>query len=148
MASSTVGVMLGGFLARLDTTGVELGGVISAGFAGAALAALVATFAGDRLGRARLLAILGLFAAAGTAVFALASSPVVLGGAAFVGMVNGMGQARGAALILEQAALPGTAPASDDGRCRACMCSHARDRAPRARARAMQSARWQPLRCR
>jgi hypothetical protein len=49
----------------------------------------------------------------GTCVFALASSPVVLAVAAFVGMINGMGKDRGAALILEQAALPGMAPATE-----------------------------------
>jgi hypothetical protein len=39
--------------------------------------------------------------------FALASTPLALAAAAFVGMVNGMGKDRGAALIVEQAVLPG-----------------------------------------
>jgi hypothetical protein len=49
----------------------------------------------------------------GTAAFALASSPVALAVAAFVGMVNGMGKDRGAALILEQAVLPGIVPVTE-----------------------------------
>src|SRR5262249_12013238 len=39
--------------------------------------------------------------------------PLALGVAAFLGMLNGMGKDRGAALILEQAALPSTASAGD-----------------------------------
>src|SRR5439155_21427030 len=48
-------------------------------------------------------------AVVGTAWFAVAASPIALGFAAFIGMVNGMGRDRGAALVLEQAALPSTA---------------------------------------
>lgn len=113
MATSTAGVTLGGFLGRLDAHGAELGLVVSAGLAGGALAAILATLVADRVGRQRFLIATSVLGVAGTIGFALASSPVVLAAAAFVGMVNGMGKDRGAALILEQAALPSLAPASE-----------------------------------
>jgi MFS family permease len=93
-----------------------VGLVIAAGLAGAAAAALVATVAADRVGRRRFLLALGILSALGTGGFALASEPLVLGIAAFVGMLNGMGRDRGAALVLEQAALPSTT--TDDQRTR------------------------------
>jgi MFS family permease len=113
MATSTAGVTLGGFLGKLDARGTELGAVISAGLVGAALAAIVATFAADRIGRRRFLIITSALGAVGTIAFALASSPLALAAAAFVGMVNGMGKDRGAALIIEQAVLPAMGPASE-----------------------------------
>src|SRR6185295_19462731 len=39
----------------------------------------------------------------------VAKGPLALGAAAFVGMLNGMGRDRGAALVIEQALLPATA---------------------------------------
>jgi MFS family permease len=113
MATSTAGVTMGGFLGKLDAHGTELGLVISAGLAGAAVSAVVATFAADRLGRVRFLVAVSILGMAGTIAFALSSSPAALAVAAFVGMVNGMGKDRGAALILEQAVLPGLAPARE-----------------------------------
>jgi MFS family permease len=105
-ATSTAGITVGAFLGKLDAPGAELGLVVSAGLLGATAAAVLATFAADRLGRRRFLVIASLVGAAGTAAFALASSPLVLAAAAFVGMVNGMGKDRGAASILEAAVLP------------------------------------------
>jgi len=113
MAISTAGVTLGGFLGRLGAGGLELGIVVSAGLAGSAAAAILATLLADRIGRQRFLMLISLLGIAGTAAFALASSPVALAIAAFVGMVNGMGKDRGAALILEQAVLPGLAPVTE-----------------------------------
>lgn len=113
MATSTAGVTLGGFLARLDARGAELGVIVSAGLAGAAVAAVLATFFADRIGRRRFLVVTSLLGVVGTIAFALASSPFALTAAAFVGTVNGMGKDRGAALILEQAVLPGMAPAAE-----------------------------------
>ncbi|TMQ04090.1 MAG: MFS transporter [Deltaproteobacteria bacterium] len=107
--TSTLGVSLGGYLATLAIDRAALGLVISAGLAGAALAALAATFTADRVGRRRFLIAVTACGAAGTAGFALASGPLALAIAGFAGMVNGMGKDRGAALILEQAALPSTA---------------------------------------
>jgi MFS family permease len=112
-AISAAGVTLGAFLGKLDASGAELGLIVSAGLVGAALAAVIATFAADRIGRRRFLIITSALGVVGIIWFALASSPVTLAIAAFIGMVNGMGRDRGAALILEQAALPGMGPASE-----------------------------------
>ena len=111
--TSTLGVTLGGYLATLAIDRAALGLVISAGLAGAALAALGATFTADRVGRRGFLLAVTACGALGTAGFALVSSPLALAIASFAGMVNGMGKDRGAALILEQAALPGTATDAD-----------------------------------
>lgn len=89
MATSTAGVTLGGFVGKLQAGGFELGIVVSAGLAGSAAAAVLATVAADRVGWQRFLVLVSLLGMIGTAGFALASSPLVLGVAAFVGMVNG-----------------------------------------------------------
>src|SRR5262245_61543999 len=102
--TSLVGVVSGVFLARVGLAPDRIGVVLACGLAGAAAAALAATFAADRVGRRRFLVLVTLLAAAGTAAFAWSAHPVALGLAAFVGMVNGMGKDRGAALLLEQAA--------------------------------------------
>src|SRR5215207_7785398 len=106
MATSTAGVTVGSFLGKLGAGGDSLGIVISAGLAGAALAAILATFYADRIGRRRFLIATSLVGVAGTIAFACVGSPLLLAATAFVGMVNGMGKDRGAALILEQAVLP------------------------------------------
>lgn len=110
--------MLAGLhLAAAGLDDPEIGAVLSAGLGGAALAALAVTVAGDRMGRRRSLVVIALLGGLGGAGFALAASPAALGVAALAGMVNGMGRDRGAALILEQAALPATT--DDAGRTRA-----------------------------
>nr|WP_281404548.1 MFS transporter [Pyxidicoccus fallax] len=109
LATGMVGVLLGVYLARLELGAGEVGGVIGAGLAGAALATLAATLLADRLGRKRFLLVLSLLGAAGGLVVALGSGFWPLAAAAFVGMVNGMGRDRGAALVVEQAVLPATA---------------------------------------
>jgi MFS family permease len=111
--TSTLGVTLGSYLATLAIDRTALGLVISAGLAGAALAALAATLTADRVGRRGFLLAVTACGAIGTAAFALVSGPLALAIAGFAGMVNGMGKDRGAALILEQAALPSTAADSD-----------------------------------
>lgn len=113
VTTALVGVLLGVYLARLEITGAAFGAIVSSGLIGAALAAVVATFAGDRIGRRRFLILVTSLSIAGTVAFAWSSTPLVLGAAAFVGMVNGMGKDRGAALILEQAALPSTTTAAN-----------------------------------
>src|SRR6186997_1287638 len=80
--TSLVGVLIGVYLARLRITGAAFGSIVSAGLVGAALAAVAATFLGDRLGRRRFLMLLTLASIAGTLVFATTSSPLVLGVAA------------------------------------------------------------------
>lgn len=109
---SLSGVLLGTYLARLGVEGAQLGFVVSAGLAGSAAAAIAATLFGDRFGRRRFLLSIGALSVLGTSLFALADQRWTLALAAFVGMVNGMGRDRGAALILEQAALPGTVAAA------------------------------------
>lgn len=111
VTTSIVGISLGVHLARLGLTGPSLGAVISAGLAGAALAAVAATFLSDQLGRRRFLVGLTAMSALGSAAFAFSSSPTALAITAFFGMLNGMGKDRGAALIVEQAALPSTTTA-------------------------------------
>ena len=106
VGTSLVGVLLGVYLAKLELGPTEVGLVVGLGLAGAALAALVVTVAGDRLGRRRTLIVLAWTGAAGTLAAASASRIPLLAAAAFVGMLNGMGRDRGAALVLEQAILP------------------------------------------
>ncbi|HKE14063.1 MAG TPA: MFS transporter [Kofleriaceae bacterium] len=117
LAVGYVGILSALHLAAAGLRDAQVGAVIGAGLGGAAVAALVVTVAGDRLGRRRSLVALSLLGGAGGAAFALVASPVALAAVAFAGMVNGMGRDRGAALVLEQAVLPATT--DDAGRTRA-----------------------------
>jgi MFS family permease len=117
IASGTVGVLLGLHLAARGFEPAETGAVISVGLAGAALAALLVTVGGDRMGRRRALITISILGAAGGVAVALAHGRAAIFGAAFVGMLNGVGKDRGAALILDQAALPATT--TDAGRTQA-----------------------------
>ncbi len=117
LATGYVGVLAALHLATAGLGEAAVGVVIACGLAGAALAALAVTWAGDRLGRRRSLVALALLGGAGGAAFALSAAPIFLALAALAGMVNGMGRDRGAALILEQAVLPATT--DDAGRTRA-----------------------------
>jgi MFS family permease len=110
VALGMIGVLLGIYLAKLSLGPAEIGYVVAAGLAGATLAAVVVTFGADRLSRRRWLVGLAVVGAVGATVVAVVSQPVVIGAAAFLGMVNGMGRDRGASLILEQAILPATVP--------------------------------------
>jgi MFS family permease len=112
--TSLVGVLMGIYLARQGIPSSDVGTVVSAGLLGATVAALVATLFGDRIGRRRLLLVLAALSTLGTLAFGFGTNLASLCLAAFFGMLNGMGRDRGAALILEQAALPGTTTA--DGR--------------------------------
>lgn len=108
LATGAVGVLLGVHLARSGLTAESIGTVVSAGLAGAALAAVAATFLGDRIGRRRFLLGLSALGVLGLALFLVAEGTLALAAAAFLGMLNGMGKDRGAALILEQSVLPAT----------------------------------------
>ena len=110
LATSMVGVLLGIYLASVGLDATRIGLVIGAGLAGGAAATAVAMFAGDRLGRRSFLIALALLTALGALATAAATSAWAIGAAAFLGMINGMGRDRGAALALEQAVLPATAP--------------------------------------
>ncbi|MBM4118802.1 MFS transporter [bacterium] len=111
LTTGFTGVALGLYLAETGLAADAIGRIVSVGLAGAALAALLATLAADRLGRRRFLVATALVGALGTLVFALVRSPLALAFSAGLGMLNGMGRDRGAALILEQAALPATVSA-------------------------------------
>ncbi len=108
MATGMAGVLLGIYLAGLGLAPGAVGLVAGVGLAGAAFGVLTVTLWGSRWETRRLLLLLGLLAAAGGALFALASHPLALAGAAFFGMVNGMGRDRGPASVLEQALIPAT----------------------------------------
>jgi MFS family permease len=113
LATGMIGVLIGIDLARRGLDAAQIGLVVGVGLAGAAAAALAVTLIGDRFGRKRsLVAVTALGAAGGLAV-ALGTTPGVLVAAAFLGMVNGMGRDRGAALIIDQAILPATARDSE-----------------------------------
>lgn len=107
--TSVIGIVLGVHLGRLGLAGRDLGLIVSAGLAGGAVAAVLATYFADRVGRRRFLLGLTALNVLGTLAFAWSTHPVALAAAAFIGMLNGMGRDRGAALIVEQAALPSTA---------------------------------------
>ncbi|BAU47776.1 ABC transporter permease [Sulfurifustis variabilis] len=117
LATGLMGVLLGIYLAKRGFAAGEIGLVIGAGLTGAALSTLIVTFLGDRLGRRRALIVLGLLGAAGGVALILTESVLAASVVAFIGMVNGMGRDRGAALVLEQAILPATT--GDAGRTRA-----------------------------
>ncbi|HXC52052.1 MAG TPA: MFS transporter [Candidatus Limnocylindrales bacterium] len=108
LATGLIGVELGLYLTHLDLGASRVGLVVAAGLLGGALAALVATFAADRLGRRRMLFTLTILGSIGCAVAAASSSFVAVAAASFAGMLNGMGRDRGAALVIEQAMLPAT----------------------------------------
>jgi MFS family permease len=102
VATGMVGVLLGLHLAKLGFGESTLGTISTLGLAGTALAAAIATFQGEQLGRRRFLIACTVLCAFGAAAVALGSGVWLLGIAAFVGMVNSAGRDRGAALILEQ----------------------------------------------
>ncbi|HZL99239.1 MAG TPA: MFS transporter [Planctomycetota bacterium] len=108
-ATGMIAVLLGLYLAERELDGRQIGTIVGTGLAGAACAALLVTLWGDRLGRRATLAVVAVLSAAGVALLCFASDARLLAAIAFLGMLNGMGRDRGAALILEQAILPGTA---------------------------------------
>jgi MFS family permease len=108
LATGLMGVLLGIYLDKLAFTPADVGLVIGCGLAGAALSTLIVTWLGDRLGRRRSLLVLGLAGAAGGSALIFTASLAAVCAVAFLGMVNGMGRDRGAALVLEQAILPAT----------------------------------------
>lgn len=109
LATSLIGLLLGIYLDKLGYTPIELGIVLGAGLSGAAFSALIVTLLGDSFGRRRSLLVLGLASALGGGVLVFTTDLVSVSMFAFLGMVNGMGRDRGAFVVLEQAALPGTA---------------------------------------
>lgn len=105
-ATGLVGVLLGVYLPRLGLDAAQIGGLVATGLAGAAMAGVLTSRWGDRLGRRRVLATLAFLGALACAVMPLTTDPRALGLAAFLGMLNGLGREQGAAVILDQAILP------------------------------------------
>src|SRR5262245_11868732 len=101
-------VLVGAYLHALALDALAIGAIGAAGFAGCLCAAALVTLRGDRWGRRRSLAVVAALTGGGSVLFALTPT-WLLGAAAFCGMFNAMGKDRGAALLLEQAALPATA---------------------------------------
>jgi MFS family permease len=106
VATGMVGVLLGVYLAELRLEPGQIGLVVSAGLAGVAAGTLAVTLSGDRVGHRRALVVTALLTAMGGVVLAAGTSPWLFAVAAFLGMTNGMGRDRGAALVLEHAVLP------------------------------------------
>ena len=109
LATGMVGVLIGIYLADRGFDSAAIGFVVSAGLAGAALGALLVTLLADRVGRRRVLVTLGLLGCAGGLLVIAADGLLAISAAAFLGMLNGMGRDRGAALIIDQVILPATA---------------------------------------
>jgi MFS family permease len=109
LGTGMVGVLVGLHLARRGFDAAEIGLVVAVGLAGGAAAALAVTLFGDRLGRRRTLVVVSVLGAAGGLGVVLGTTLGVVVAAACVGMVNGMGRDRGAALIIDQVVLPATA---------------------------------------
>jgi MFS family permease len=112
-ATGMVAIVLAGYLADRGFAAGAVGVVVAAGLAGNAVALAVTSWVGDRTDARRALLLLGALWCGGAMLIAIPSSAVVSALAAFVGMVDGMGRDRGAALALEQALLPST---TDDAR--------------------------------
>jgi MFS family permease len=109
LATGLIGVLLGVYLAALELPAATVGLVVGLGLAGAALATTLVTFGADRFGHRRCLLLITVLTVFGAIALTLSTSAWALCLAAFIGMVNGMGRDRGAALVIEQAALPATA---------------------------------------
>jgi MFS family permease len=110
VATGMMGVLLGIYLASLALDADAIGVVIALGLAGAACGTLLVTFFSDRFGRRRTLLVITALSVGGATLLAMSVTPFTLGLAAFLGMVNGMGRDRGAALVVEQSVLPATVP--------------------------------------
>src|SRR5262245_52940565 len=117
VANGLIGVVAGIYLAELGFEPATWGAILGFGVAGTAVGAAGVMFWGDRIGRRNWLIMLGVISAAGGAAFAFSTDAIVLGAAAFLGMLNSLGKDRAAALALEQAILPSTG--DDAGRTRA-----------------------------
>ena len=113
VANGLIGVLAGIYLAELGFDPAAWGAVLGAGVAGTAFGVAGVMFWGDRMGRKRWLVALGVLAAGGGIVFALASQLAVLALAAFLGMLNSLGKDRAAALAIEQAILPSSGADAD-----------------------------------
>ena len=102
------GVILAFHLATLGQSPSSIGLAVSLGLSGCVVGTAAAMLIADRLGRRATVALLAGLMALGGFVLALTASATVFMSAVLLGMVNGMGRDRGAALTVEQAMLPQT----------------------------------------
>lgn len=107
------GVLLGLYLARLGIDAPRLGLIVGAGLAGNALGTTAITLFARRVRHRDALVALMALGALGLAGMAALHTTVLLGAAAFVGMVNGAGRDRSAAQVLEQSVLADGVGAED-----------------------------------
>jgi len=117
VAVGYVGVVIGLELAARGLDDAAIGAIVGAGLAGATTGALIVTLLGSRVQRRTWLVGLSAASALGAGLVVVLDDAVAIAIAAFVGMLNGMGRDRGAAPVLDQAALPATT--DDRGRTRA-----------------------------
>jgi MFS family permease len=108
LGTSALGVFLAVYLAERGLSASAIGAIVSAGLAGTAIAAGFVTFWGDRFHQIALLTGVASLSMLGVAGLWIFKTPTLLGAAALIGMANGMGRDRGAALVVEQALLPAT----------------------------------------
>jgi MFS family permease len=106
------GVLLGLHLARLGLSAAAVGLVVGAGLAGNALATAALAWARPGIDRRVALGICTLLSAGGLIALAGLDTPLALAGAAFLGLVNGMGKDRGPAQVIEQSLLADHLPGS------------------------------------
>ncbi len=102
-----IGVVLAVYLFRGGLSSLQIGFVIGAGLAGAAIATTISGFRADRIGRRRTLCALTVLTSLPLLVLALRPSFWTVLPVAFIGMLNAMGTDRSAAFAIEQAILPG-----------------------------------------
>lgn len=112
VGAGMTGPLLGLHLAASGHGPGFLGLVVGTGLAGAAIAALVVTYGGDRWGRRTTAAMLCAITGLGGIAVACGGPAWIILMAAFLGMLNGMGKDRGAVPVLESAMLPHTIDAA------------------------------------
>lgn len=107
-AHSTISVLLAIYFDLQGFSLLEIGLFLTIGSTGATFWALVGGLCGDRMGRRRLLAVMGLLSAlTGVALITVRSLPL-LAVAAFLGGFSAMAGSSGGMTPLEQASLPAT----------------------------------------
>jgi MFS family permease len=108
--SGLVSVVLAVYLAALGLPPSAIGVVFTTTLAGTAALTITVAAAGDRVGRRRLLVLMGLLMALAGVVFAVTDRLWVLTLAGFVGVITPGGGEVGSSLALEQAALAQVIP--------------------------------------
>ena len=106
--AGSVSVVLAVYLAELGLALPLIGAIFTAALAGSAILTVIVTAIGDRVGRRRLLMLMGALMALSGLAFALTDVVWLLVLAAFIGVISPGGGDVGSSLALEQAALAQT----------------------------------------